>query len=292
MKKIYGLLILSAVLYGSISTVAKPFLSNINPILLSSIIYLIIGISITIVSSITKNTSKFSWNSFKLIFLTAFFGAVVAPILYFSGLKLTDASLVSILINAEFLFTILFAITLLKENPGRYGYFGILCIFAGLIVLNLKQDNLSANFFQNNDLIGSLLILGSAIFWALDNNISKVILQKEVPIVRLIQLKSLIGGITSFVIVIILNISFTINISNIPSLLFLSLGGFAGSLFLFLKGIKEVGATKSVMIFSTSTLFGIIFAIIFLNEQIEIYRFVFSVMLMITGIMLITKDNV
>ena len=291
MKKIYGLLVLSAVLYGSRSTVAKPSLSNINPILLSSIIYLIIGISITIVSSIIKNTSKFSWNSFKLIFLTAFFGAVVAPILYFSGLKLTDASLVSILINAEFLFTILFAITLLRENPGRYGYFGILCIFAGLIVLNLKQDNLSANFFQNNDLIGSLLILGSAIFWALDNNISKVILQKEVPIVSLIQLKSLIGGITSFVIVIILNISFTINISNIPSILFLSLGGFAGSLFLFLKGIKEVGATKSVMIFSTSTLFGIIFAIIFLNEQIEIYRFVFSVMFTITGIMLITKDN-
>jgi len=291
MKKIYGLLVLSAVLYGSRSTVAKPSLSNINPILLSSIIYLIIGISITIVSSIIKNTSKFSWNSFKLIFLTAFFGAVVAPILYFSGLKLTDASLVSILINAEFLFTILFAITLLRENPGRYGYFGILCIFAGLIVLNLKQDNLSANFFQNNDLIGSLLILGSAIFWALDNNISKVILQKEVPIVSLIQLKSLIGGITSFVIVIILNISFTINISNIPSILFLSLGGFAGSLFLFLKGIKEVGATKSVMIFSTSTLFGIIFAIIFLNEQVEIYRFVFSVMFTITGIMLITKDN-
>lgn len=227
----------------------------------------------------------------KLIFLTAFFGAVVAPIFYFSGLKLTDASLVSILINAEFLFTILFAITLLRENPGRYGYLGILCIFAGLIVLNLKEENLASNFFQNDDLIGSLLILGSAIFWALDNNISKVILQKEVPIVKLIQLKSLIGGITSFVIVIMLNISFTINISNIPSLLFLSLGGFAGSLFLFLKGIKEVGATKSVMIFSTSTLFGIIFAVLFLNEQIEFYRFVFSVMLMITGILLITKDN-
>ena len=168
-------------------------------------------------------------------------------------------------------FTILIAITS-RENPGRYGYFGILCIFVGLIVLNLKEDNLASDFFRNNDLIGSLLILWSAIFWALDNNISKVILQKEVPLVRLIQLKSLIGGITSLVLAVILNISFNINSSNIPSLLFLSLELF-GLLFLFLKGIKEVGATRSVMIFSTSTLFGIIFAIMFLNEQIEIYQF-------------------
>jgi drug/metabolite transporter (DMT)-like permease len=88
-----------------------------------------------------------------------------------------------------------------------------------------------------------------------------------------------------------LNISFTINISQIPILLFLSLGGFAGSLFLFLKGMKEVGTIKSVMIFSTSSLFGIIFAIIFLNEDVEIYRLIFSLILMMIGIFFITKET-
>ncbi len=39
-------------------------------------------------------------------------------------------------------------------------------------------------------------------------------------------------------------------INDVPSLLFLSLGGFAGSLFLFLMGKKKDGTVRSVMIFS------------------------------------------
>jgi drug/metabolite transporter (DMT)-like permease len=50
------------------------------------------------------------------------------------------------------------------------------------------------------------------------------------------------------------------------------MGGFGGSLFLFLKEMKEIGTIKSVMIFSTSSIFGIIFVLIFLKESIEPWR--------------------
>ena len=265
MNKIYGSLILSAVLYGSISTIAKPSLSMINPVLLTSLIYLIIGVSLTIIIEFGNYRINSDYYPLRIIFLTSISGAVIAPILYFTGLKLTDASVVSILINAEFLFTILFAISILKENPTKTGYLGIVCILSGLLVINLSENSFNQDFFQNSNFIGNMFIIGSTIFWALDNNISKIILQKETPIIKLIQLKSLIGGTLSMIIVIILNISFSINIAHIPSLLFLSLGGFAGSLFLFLMGMKKVGTIESVMIFSTSTLFGIVFATVFLD---------------------------
>jgi drug/metabolite transporter (DMT)-like permease len=285
------MLIFSAILYGSISTIAKPSLNTINPVLLSSLIYLIIGISLTIIVKITKKyIANVNRDSLKLIFLTSVCGAVIGPILFFYGLKLTDASIASLLINAEFLFSILFAIFLLKEKPGKTTYIGIIFIFIGLIILNIKIDIF--DFFQNNDnFIGNMFIICATVFWALDNNISRVILKKETPIIKIIQIKSLIGSILSFVIVSISNISLTINIFQIPNLLFLSLGGFAGSLFLFLKGMKQIGTIKSVMIFSTSSIFGIIFALIFLKESMESWRLILSILTMMPGIYLICKDS-
>jgi drug/metabolite transporter (DMT)-like permease len=285
------MLIFSAILYGSISAIAKPSLNTINPVLLSSLIYLIIGISLTIIVKITKKyIANVKRDSLKLIFLTSVCGAVIGPILFFYGLKLTDASIASLLINAEFLFSILFAIFLLKEKPGKTTYIGIIFIFIGLIILNIKIDIF--DFFQNNDnFIGNMFIICATVFWALDNNISRVILKKETPIIKIIQIKSLIGSILSFVIVSISNISLTINIFQIPNLLFLSLGGFAGSLFLFLKGMKQIGTIKSVMIFSTSSIFGIIFALVFLKESMESWRLILSILTMMPGIYLICKDS-
>lgn len=291
-KSVYGYLVISAVLYGSISTIAKPSLSNINPILITALIYLMMGLFLTfIIPYFKKSLDNFPSHSFKLIFTTSIFGAVIAPILYFSGLRLTDASIVSILINAEFLFTIIFALSILKEKPTKMGYLGIAFIFVGLLILNLpKGHEQFPLLILNGDFLGSILIVGATVFWALDNNISKIILHKETPVVRLIQLKSLIGGTISLFLSFMLNISFNITVSQVPALLFLSLGGFAGSLFLFLKGMKEAGAIKSTMIFSTSTLFGIIFAIVFLNEKVETVHIILSIVFIIAGVFLISKD--
>ena len=264
MRNAYITLILSAILYGSISTMAKPRLNTINPILLSSIIYLVIGVSLTIIAKLKGNIANANGNKLKLIFIDSICGAVIGPVLFFYGLKLTNASVASILINAEFLFSILLAISILKERPGKIAYAGIVFIFIGLIILNAKTDN--SDISQNNHFIGNMLIMGAAIFWALDNNISNVILKKGTPIIRIIQIKSLIGGAITLAIVFVSDIAFSINLYQIPNLLLLSLGGFAGSLFLFLKGMREVGTVKSVMIFSTSSVFGIIFALIFLKN--------------------------
>jgi drug/metabolite transporter (DMT)-like permease len=284
------MLIFSAILYGSISTIAKPSLNTINPLLLSSLIYIIIGFSLTAVIKLTKSiTLKIDKDAFILILLVSLCGAVVAPILFFYGLRLTNASISSLLLNAEFLFSVFIAILILKERPKKITYIGIILIFAGLIILNFKIYDFA--FFQSNSFIGHMLIIGATFFWALDNNLSKMILQREISITKIIQIKSLIGGLLSFTIVAISNTPLTVNVYQIPSLLFLSLGGFAGSLFLFLKGMKEIGAIKSVMIFSTSSLFGVIFAFIFLNESIEPWRLVLSILTIILGIYLISKNH-
>jgi drug/metabolite transporter (DMT)-like permease len=55
--------------------------------------------------------------------------------------------------------------------------------------------------------------------------------------------------------------------------------------------MKQIGTIKSVMIFSTSSIFGIIFALIFLKESMESWRLILSILTMIPGIYLICKDS-
>lgn len=290
MKKIYYYLFLSALLYGSISTVAKPSLVNIHPILLSSVVYLVMGLALLFVNVLTKNTLVSGKNSVELIFLVGIFGGTLGPILFFMGLNMTNASFAAVLINTEFLFTVILAFVLLKEKVTVSIVGGITCIFVGLLALNYSQNQTFFDF-QNQNFIGNILIICSTLFWALDNTISKVILVRGTSIRTLLQLKSLIGGSISLIIVIILNISFSFELHDVPGLIFLSLGGFAGSLFLFMIGLKEVGAIKSVMIFSTSSLFGVIFAILLLKENVYIPGITMASVLMIAGIFLITKDS-
>jgi hypothetical protein len=128
----------------------------------------------------------------------------------------------------------LLAVSILKERLGKTAYAGIALIFMGLIILNAKTDN--SDIFQSNHFVGNMLILGAAIFWALDNNISNVILKKGISIIRLIQIKSLIGGAITLAIVFVSNIAFSINLYQIPNLLLLSLGGICWFPFSFSKG--------------------------------------------------------
>ena len=290
MRKIYAYLLLSAILYGSVSTVAKPSLVNIHPVFLSSLIYLVMGLTILFVNILTRSPIMSSKNSLGLIFLTGLFGGACGPILYFMGLNLTNASFAAILINTEFLFTVILAFFLLKEKITITIIAGIVCIFIGLLVLNYSENQAFANF-QNQTFVGSLLIIISSLFWALDNNISKIVLVRGVSIRTLLQLKSLIGGSISLIVVLLLNISINFELYDVPILVFLSLGGFAGSVFLFMMGMKEVGAIKSVMILSTSSLFGVIFAILLLYEQVNLPELSTSLVFVVSGIFLITRDS-
>jgi len=96
----YLAIILSALLVGSISTLSKPILANINSLLLASFVYLLASlasISLTTKSSL-KPINKKDWY---LIFAISEFGSILAPTLFFMGLEKTTASDTAILSNGE-----------------------------------------------------------------------------------------------------------------------------------------------------------------------------------------------
>ena len=170
-------------LFGSISTVAKPALSaTINPLLLSSIVYLVAAMVMTPIaykssSSDDHDTLLLKRKNYLYIFAIAISGAVVAPTLYFMGLEQTTASHASIVSIAEIVFTALIAILFFGDRIKPIGYVGIILVLLAVFIITTAQ-NFQALGSLTKINYGDLLIVASTFFWGIDNNISKIVSHK------------------------------------------------------------------------------------------------------------------
>ena len=277
--------LLAAVLFGSVSTLAKPTLTTIHPLVLSFIVYLIASLTLTPIAQKTKfSLDKKNWI---LIITVALSGAVIAPTLYFFGLEQVTASDTAILTNGEIVFSVLFALLFFKEKLNKVGYFAVVIVLLGIMIVTTNLEFSSSSFDLKN--VGNLLIIVATGFWALDNNLSKLV-SHRLEVARIVQLKSAIGGVILLGLVIALQIPIDVKPEHIPNVVLLGAAGFGVSIYLFIQGLKRIGTVKTIMIFSTSAIFGIIFASLFLNETIGSYQII-AVAIMLGGLYLLHKGG-
>lgn len=278
---------LAASLFGSISTVAKPALSEVNPIFLSSMVYLLAAL---VASPIARKEGLFTIkkNDWLMILAIATSGAIIAPTLYFTGLAETKASDAAVLSNAEIVFTVLIALAFFKERLNLAGYIAVAMVLIGTFIVTTNLE--FSDFVVDLENRGSLLILAAVAFWALDNNISKVVSQR-VDVSRLVQLKSVIGGGMLMVVVLLSGLpTIGINYYSVLNIIVLGTAGFGASLFFFLHSLKRIGTVRTMLIFSTSAIFGLFFAAVFLHEDVGVYQIV-AIAVMLSGIYLIERHD-
>ena len=190
------------------------------------------------------------------------------------------------LVSGEILFSILLATIFFNEKIIKREIIAVILVLFGIVILTTNMQ-FSNSFLELN--IGNILIVGATLFWALDNNISKII-SKTIHIPKIIVLKSLIGGSLLFILImIIFGIEeFEVDIFHIPYLVFAGSMGFGVSLFFFLNSLKRIGTVKTMLLFSTSSIFGMIFATVFLNENITIYQII-AVVVILSGCYLVKR---
>lgn len=280
----YSSAILSALCFGSVSTLAKPTLDTINPLVLTCVIYLISAITLT--PATLHKKASFQKKDLLLILGVSITGAVIAPLLFFYGLHLTSASNTAVISNTEIVFTVIIAILFFKEKISSVGYVGLSMVIVGTMIVT-SNLNFSDSYFRLD--VGSILVIGASLFWAIDNNVSKII-TKRVDILKIAQLKSGIGGTILLGVVFATNIPVLLPANEIPFVLLLGIVGFALSLFFFLKSLHIIGVVKTIVIFATSSVFGLIFAVLFLHEQVSVFQ-IFAIGVMILGIYLINRKG-
>ncbi|MGB9002502.1 MAG: DMT family transporter [Nitrosotalea sp.] len=282
----YASAVLCAILVGSISTASKPVLANTNPLMYAALVYLLASLVSVPLSYKVKGFQVRS-NDWPLILAITISGAVLAPSLFFIGLEQTTASDTAILSNSETIFTVLFALIFFKEKLRPRGYLAVALVLTGVVIVTTNLQ--FSDFLSNLKNGGNVLIILSMSLWALDNNISKIAAQR-VDISRLVQLKGLIGGSILFVFALAIKIPVNITLMEIPNILLVGMVGFGISLYLFLHSLKRIGTVKTMLIYSTGTVFGLLFASTFLHEKIGWYQ-ILAIALMLTGIYLVTKES-
>lgn len=285
-KEISGYLsaLLAAALFGAVPAIAKPVTSNINILLLSSMAYLIAALTFTPLAKRSK--TPLVKKDYVILIIVSVCGAAIAPYLYFVGLHQSSAADTSLLSNVEIVFTVLIALLFFKEKLKPIGFIAIGLVLSGVIIITTNLQ-FSGSLLQLNT--GHFLILGATLLWALDNNLSRIISVK-IDTAKLVQLKSAIGGSILLSMVFLTQISLMMAVTQIPYVILLSVLGFGGSLYFFLHSLKRIGTIKTIMIFSMSSVFGLVFAAIFLHEQISMYQ-IMAILIMLAGIYLINRQE-
>lgn len=294
----YGYLaaFISAALVGSIFPIAKPILATqIQPLTLSSMTYLIAGFFMLPITLIGKRNKKekesLKKDDYAILLVIGLLGGGIAPFLFFEGLKRTTASDASVLEGGELLFTVIIALLFFKEKLTKIGYFGMAITIIGIILISLSSNINSPNNWYNFNLnFGNILIIFSTLCWGLDNNISKIISKRIANTAKIVLVKSLIGGTLLLIVSFYLGYKLNIEINQIPYLLILGIGGFGLSLFFFIESLRIIGTLKTIVIFSSSTIFGLILSFFILNEKIGLMQLV-ATTLVILGLYYVNKDE-
>jgi drug/metabolite transporter (DMT)-like permease len=286
-------ILITAILFGSIYSLAKLPLADIDPLLLSSIVYPIAFITVVPIARASFRLDNLK--EVKYIVIISTLGAVAAPLLLFYGLTEVDASDGAILANAQILFTILLSCIFFGERPrGLMGY-GAIAIVSGGLFLASTEPGISESVLQYEP--GKLMILGAMLCWALDNNLSRrLIKNSRIEPSKIAMLKFLVGGIVLAVLLLstqpipdVADSLANIDHTEWLAISILAVLGFAAALFFLLEGLKRIGTIKAMVALAFTPVVGITIAMATRGESISPFEIIATVMIG-TGIIIISRS--
>lgn len=257
--------ILSAILFGASTPLAKLLTNKMCPELLAGILYLGsgIGLSVLTLRHAEKLPGQFQqlktkdglWLSSAILF-----GGVFGPLLLMTGLSRTPAAEASLLLNLEPVLTAIIAWIAFKENFDLRILIGMVAIVAGGLIL-------CASPAQMHTTLGALAIVGACACWALDNNFTRNV--ETLDAMFIAASKGLIAGL--------INIGLGIAKCNaLPGITPIAASVVVGficyglSLVMFIHSLRLLGTARTGAYFSTAPFVGAILSVILLCEPLSI----------------------
>ena len=207
---------------------------------------------------------------------------IAAPILLMLGLEYTNAANASLLNNFEIAATALIAFFAFREVLTKRLMLAIVLVTAASITLSFE----GIESFQFNT--GSLLVLGAACCWGLENNCTRMLSTKSS--VQITTIKGICSGAGSLVIALITG-------ERIPAMkwvLAVMLLGFVAyglSINFYIKAQKELGAAKTSAYYSLAPFLGVAFGIVLLGERPGV-QFYAGLVIMVAATVLLIKDTI
>lgn len=207
--------------------------------------------------------------------LSAFF-SIGANIMLLYALKIAPASQVALFSNVEIICTSLLAFFFFKEAIEWFNWVGIGFILSGVLVLSLLSSSAGGSISFSP---ASLLALGAAACWGMENNLTRLISHKSSA--QITMVKCSIGSTFEF----ILAFSLGGRISSL-SAPFAALGvgavAFGVSLLCYISAQSRIGASKTSAFYASAPFLGSILSLI-IYQEIPTWYFYLAFSLILLG---------
>jgi drug/metabolite transporter (DMT)-like permease len=264
----------SAILFGVSTPIAKLLLVGISPWLLAALLYLGSGIGLWLMRCVRHAPSvQLSKSDWTWLASATFTGGMIAPVLLMAGLSAMPAASVSLLLNAESIFTASIAWVVFKENVDRRIALGMFAIVLGALILSWPGQGIPIS-----NLWPTLLIVAACFAWALDNNLTRKISLTDASFIAMI--KGLVAGGTNLLIALSLFVSWPDNRTAISAGL-LGFICYGMSLTLFVIALRHLGTARTGAYFSVAPFCGALLAVVLLGEPITAQLVIATVLIAI-----------
>lgn len=257
-----GYALLAALLFGASTPFAKALVGQVSPLMLAGLLYAGSGLGLSLwrllrplaaeAAEAPLGRSDWPW-----LFGAILAGGVVAPALLMFGLQATSAADASLLLNLEGVLTASIAWIVFRENVDRRILFGMMAIVFGGVLLTWEPGagtGLS---------LGSLLIAGACLGWAIDNNLTRVVSGGDA--VQIAALKGLASGGVNISLALWMGSAFP-SIEIIGAAAAIGVVGYGISLVLFVFALRHLGTARTGAYFSITPFVGATLALVWLRE--------------------------
>jgi len=241
-------------------SVAKLLLAGLHPLTIALYVQIVPGLLFLL----TLRGFRLPARDRPLLLATAVLGGTLGPISYLFGLERTTAVDAALLGNTEALFTILFGFALLGERINRPAYGAMAAIALGAFMVTTEWRFGDVQFFTY--IVGNLLLIAAAGFWALNGTGSTVLLRR-VRILPLLTAQFLVGTAFMLPIAAVSGAPLIPSIGIVPGLVFLGLSGVAAFSVLYFHAFRTIGVMRTGSILSTSSIWGVLIALVLFPEQ-------------------------
>jgi drug/metabolite transporter (DMT)-like permease len=274
--------LLSALLFGAATPISKNLLSQLSSFQLAGLLY--IGAAIGVIFIVVRD-GKFilPWrmdrkNAFRLLG-AVIFGGMLGPLALLAGLRLANASSVSMWLNLEMVATAVLGHFIFKDHLTRTGWIAAGGILLSAVILTSGEGSAG--------ILAGVLVTLACISWGIDNHLTALI--DGITPAQSTFWKGLVAGTTNLII----GISIAPLVGSMGAViggLILGVFAYGFSIVLYITAAQHLGATRSQLIFSSAPFWGILLSILILGEKFT-WQLAVAIILFIASLVLLMREQ-
>lgn len=289
--KAFTMLFIVTLSWASSFILIKIGLEELPPATFATVRFLLASMFLAPFLLLTSKIEKITCIDWIKLLVLGATGVALLNLLQFIGLTLTTAINGSILLNTNPIFISILSVIFLNEKIKLKNMIGIVMAFIGVVFI-ITREYLHLAVFSQTSLLGDILILGSAICWAIYTIVGKTMFSSYKPIV-ITTFSILIG--TVFLLIYTLTIEditivVKVSIATWIAILFLALVCSGLAYILWYEALSILEASEAGVFLFTMPIYTILIANLTLKESITIPAII-GIVLVILGLYLTEKHS-